>query len=37
MIVAGFIAGIFTLGEDSADQLIEKRFKDGEKKSNSDH
>lgn len=28
MIVAGFIAGIFTLGEDSADQLIEKRFKD---------
>lgn len=27
MIVAGFIAGIFTLGEDSADQLIEKRFK----------
>ena len=30
MIVAGFIAGIFTLGEDSADQLIEKRFKDEE-------
>lgn len=30
MIVAGFIAGIFTLGEDSADQLIEKRFKDGD-------
>ncbi len=28
MIVAGFIAGIFTLGEDSADQRIEKRFKD---------
>lgn len=30
MIVAGFIAGIFTLGEDSADDLIEKRFKDPE-------
>jgi 2-oxoglutarate ferredoxin oxidoreductase subunit alpha len=30
MIVAGFIAGIFTLGEDSGDQLIEKRFKDEE-------
>ena len=28
MIVAGFIAGIFMLGEDSADTLIEKRFKD---------
>lgn len=30
MIVAGFIAGIFVLGEDSADELIEKRFKDPE-------
>ena len=28
MIVAGFIAGIFMLGEDSADIFIEKRFKD---------
>ena len=30
MLVAGFIAGIFILGEDSADDLIEKRFKDPE-------
>ena len=30
MIVAGFIAGIFVLGEDSADKLIENRFKDPE-------
>lgn len=30
MLVAGFIAGIFMLGEDSADELIEKRFKDPE-------
>ncbi len=28
MIVAGFIAGIFMLGEDSADDLIEARFTD---------
>ena len=28
MIVAGFIAGVFMLGEDSADIFIEKRFKD---------
>ncbi|MDD4159691.1 MAG: 2-oxoacid:acceptor oxidoreductase subunit alpha [Synergistaceae bacterium] len=28
MIVAGFIAGIFMLGEDTADELIEKRFAD---------
>ena len=30
MIVAGFIAGIFMLKEDSADDLIEKRFSDSD-------